>query len=169
MSINAPAEPSCWEEALLRFRSECPKLYKHLEEIRATQPQSSPDSLAEDLLTVIDAKRKTLENHELHLPFNVRNSDVKARIQRALDIIWKAVQVFKTVGDLATNIDPLHAGVAWSGMNIILQVSTQAIYFRKTQGANKLLPDGSKWSRAEYCCPRRVSSDFSAGGSICED
>lgn len=129
VSSNAPVELSCWEEAVIKLQSEHPKLYKRLEEIRTEQPQTSPDSLAERLLAVIEAKRKVLENHELPLPFNIRNSDVKARIQRALDIIWKAVQVFKTAGDVATNIDPLHAGVAWSGVNIILQVSAQAINF----------------------------------------
>lgn len=126
MSANTPAESSCWGEAILKLQSKHPKSYKHLEEIRAMHPQSSnPEGLADELLAIIDAKINVVNNPELPLPSSIRSDNTKARIQRALDIIWKSVQVCKSVGDLAADIDPLHAGVAWIGVSIILQVSAR--------------------------------------------
>lgn len=119
-------ELSCWEEAAAKLLLEQPKLYAYLEDILAAQPQPrSPKALADNLLTVIETKIRAIENRELSLPWTVRSEDNKARIQGALKVIWKALQVFKTLGDTAANIDPLHAGIAWSGVNIVLQVRFQ--------------------------------------------
>lgn len=124
MSANTPVDSSCWEEAILKLKSKHPKSYKQLEELRAMHPQSSnPEGLADELLAIIDAKISVVNNPELLLPSSARSDKTKTRIQGALNIIWKSVQLCKSVGDLAAEIDPLHAGVAWIGVSIILQVS----------------------------------------------
>lgn len=129
---NAPtndplSERSCWEQAAEKLRLDQPKLYKHLEEFRATQPQPpSSEALADDMFKVIDTNKKIMENRELPLPWKVRNEDEKVKIRKALNNVRKAVLVFRDLGQTVANIDPLHAGIAWVGVNLILQVRSEA-------------------------------------------
>jgi hypothetical protein len=44
-------------------------------------------------------------------------------LQEKADIIMKWLDRFKQVGDAAANVDPVHVGLPWAGISLLLQVS----------------------------------------------
>ena len=49
------------------------------------------------------------------------------RLSDAVDSITSFLDRFKAVGDVAVNADPIHAGLPWAGIRLILQVRTGLI------------------------------------------
>lgn len=52
----------------------------------------------------------------------MRDEGEKAKVRKAMDTILKAVVVFRDMGKVLAEIEPSHVGVAWSGVNLVLQV-----------------------------------------------
>jgi hypothetical protein len=44
------------------------------------------------------------------------------RLQDTADKIIVWLDKFKVVGDIAVNVDPMHAGLPWAGIRFLLQV-----------------------------------------------
>jgi hypothetical protein len=44
-------------------------------------------------------------------------------LQEKAEIIMKWLDRFKQVGDAASNVDPVHIGLPWAGISLLLQVS----------------------------------------------
>lgn len=116
-------EKSCWQEASERLRAEHPRLYAQLEEMLATQsqPLSSADVSGQIAKSIVASKNRLLER-DLPFPWKHRDESEKAKVRKAMDSILKAVTVFKDMGTAAASLDPCHVGIAWIGVNLILQV-----------------------------------------------
>jgi hypothetical protein len=74
--------------------------------------------MVDNLLTTAKDKRKVCEDKR----WNFRFKDHTVRLQDTADkvIVW--LDKFKEVGDIAANVDPMHAGLPWAGIRFLLQV-----------------------------------------------
>lgn len=118
-------EKPCWEEASHRLRTEHPRLFAELEEVLTaqSQPLSGKDLSGQIAKSILESQSRIRER-DLPFPWKHRNDTEKAKIRKAMDGILKAVSVFKDTGGALANLDPSHAGIAWIGVNVILQVLT---------------------------------------------
>ena len=71
------------------------------------------------MIDIIKKQKSRMEQRQWALPFRVRGREVKIRDQ--LDIVLKGLQMFKDFGTVLSNMDPVHIGIPWAGVNIILQ------------------------------------------------
>lgn len=122
---NASAHwKSYWEQAAERLATAKPKVYEAFQEICNTMPRNGA-TLAADMMNVIKGHTETMEQRQSSLPFKVRGREIKIREQ--FNKIVKAVQVFKDFGSSLASLDPIHAGIPWAAVNLILQVSLMFI------------------------------------------
>ncbi|KAF4625153.1 hypothetical protein G7Y89_g13014 [Cudoniella acicularis] len=116
-----PSDPiSYWDMAAERLREEKLEVYKAFEEIRKDIPREE-GVLAATMMDVVNKHKETMEERQWSLPFKVRGREVKIREQ--LDGVLKAVRVFKDFGSGLAALDPVHAGIPWAAVNLVLQVA----------------------------------------------
>jgi hypothetical protein len=78
-------------------------------------------------LRAAQEKRKFCEAKRWELEFKGH----KLSLRKLADAICSSLDKFKQIGDIAVNVDPLHAGLPWAGIRLLLQVwrsCTQSIY-----------------------------------------
>ena len=109
---------SYWERAAKQLEDEEPSVFAALQELRKESSRTSKD-LPSEISQIIEHHRNTMENKQWSLPFKVRGREVKIRGQ--LDIVWKVLQLFNTVGTTLASLDPVHAGIPWAGIGFIVQ------------------------------------------------
>jgi hypothetical protein len=108
-----------WQEALQRLSEKDRALIlKHFSPI-STGTTSMVDSL---LITAKD-KRKVCEDKRWNFQF--KGHTVRLRDTADKVIVW--LDKFKVVGDIAVNVDPMHAGLPWAGIRFLLQVQSTMI------------------------------------------
>ena len=71
------------------------------------------------MVDIIQKHKRTMEQRQWALPFRVRGSNVDIRDQ--LDTVLKALQMFRDFGPVLSNVDPVHIGIPWAGVSVILQ------------------------------------------------
>ena len=59
--------------------------------------------------------------------FALRGRNVRLREEVDKVVFW--LDKFKQVGDVAANADPMHAGLPWAGIRLLLEVCEFAVYF----------------------------------------
>ena len=59
-------------------------------------------------------------------------------LREKADNIVKWLDRFKQVGDVASNVDPMHVGLPWAGIRLLLEVSVAECEQRYTHGGNDL-------------------------------
>ncbi|CAI7573132.1 unnamed protein product [Penicillium pancosmium] len=122
---DAVCEKSCWQEALEKLQTEDPDVHQQLERILATQKQPlSRSDMSSQIAKSIQANQSRLKERSLPGRSVWRNRDEgeKAKVRKAMDRILKAVVVFRDMGKVLAEIEPSHVGVAWSGVNLVLQI-----------------------------------------------
>lgn len=117
------SEKSCWQEASEKLHAEYPRLYTQLEETLATKSQalSSAELSSQIAKSIVESKRRMLDR-DLPSHWKHRDESEKAKFRTAMDHVLKAVTVFRDMGSAVAQIDPSHVGIAWIGVNLILQV-----------------------------------------------
>lgn len=83
-------------------------------------PNAETVLTADMMMNVIKKHIETMEQRQSSLPFKVRGREIKIREQ--FNKIVKAVQVFKDFGSSLAGLDPIHAGIPWAAVNLVLQV-----------------------------------------------
>ncbi|KAJ5995390.1 hypothetical protein N7481_002367 [Penicillium waksmanii] len=120
---DAVCEKSCWQEALEKLQTENPDIHQQLERILATQKQPlSRSNMSSQIAKSIQANQSRLEERSLPGRWRNRDEGGKAKVRKAMDRILKAVVVFRDMGKVLVEIEPSHVGVAWSGVNLVLQI-----------------------------------------------
>jgi hypothetical protein len=103
-----------WQEALQRLsEKERALILKHF-----SPGSTDTTSMVDALLTTAKDKRKVCEDKRWNFQFKghtVRLQDTADKV-----IIW--LDKFEEVGDIAANVDPMHAGLPWAGIRFLLQV-----------------------------------------------
>ncbi|KAJ5634581.1 hypothetical protein N7528_002423 [Penicillium herquei] len=113
----------CWEEAFKRLRTEYPHLFDQLEGVPTAQSQPlSGRELSNQIAKSILESQSRIMERDLPFPWKHRNESEKAKLRKDMDNILKAVCVFKNMGSAVADIDPSHMGIAWIGVNMILQL-----------------------------------------------
>lgn len=99
-------------------------------------------------------------------PWKNRNEGDKARVRKAMDSILKAVIVFRNMGSAAASLDPSHVGVAWAGVNLVLQVPI----LHSTNSTKTWLSATvrTEWHRAKCCRAPGAGSNLSNNHKIYE-
>ena len=90
-------------------------------------------SMPSALLQAVQAKRKICEKNHWNFQYKGRT----IRLQDAADRVLIWMEKFKAVGDIAVNADPVHAGLPWAGIRLLLQVE-QKISFVFPQYADQV-------------------------------
>ncbi|RAK77846.1 uncharacterized protein BO72DRAFT_97339 [Aspergillus fijiensis CBS 313.89] len=110
------SESTCWQEASARLRTEHPQLHAQFE------GPSGADLSGQIAQSIMDSQNRTVEKDPPAAGTH-RAAHEKARVRRrAMDTILRAVTVFRDVGSAVANLDPSHVGIAWAGVNLILQL-----------------------------------------------
>ena len=109
---------SNWERAAKQLEDEEPSVFAALQELRKESSRTAKD-MPSEISQIIEQHRNTMENKQSSLPFKVRGREVKIRAQ--LDILCKVLQIFNTVGTTLASLDPVHAGIPWTGVGFIVQ------------------------------------------------
>jgi hypothetical protein len=81
-------------------------------------------NISEQLLIATERSRTALLKRQWKI--EIGNKEIVIREQ--LEKILKAVQVFKDLGSAATSIDPVHAGLPWAGLCLLMQVCSPQLY-----------------------------------------
>ena len=112
-----------WGLAYKQLLAENEPLVRDYEEVFKTAGHVSDDSAAdiqEQIQAVLVLKRKQVLQKQWRLQWC--NKPIKVRTQ--IDRIVKVIGAFKEAGSVASNVDPLHAGLPWAGICFLLAVST---------------------------------------------
>lgn len=75
-------------------------------------------SMVDALLITAKDKRKVCEDKRWNFQFKEHT----VRLQDTADKVVVWLDKFKAVGDIAVNVDPMHAGLPWAGIRFLLQV-----------------------------------------------
>jgi hypothetical protein len=81
-------------------------------------------SMPSALLQAVHAKREICEKN--HWSFQYKGRTI--RLKDAADRVLLCMEKFKAVGDIAVNADPIHAGLPWAGIRLLLQVKYQSSF-----------------------------------------
>jgi hypothetical protein len=115
-SIPTPPVPDLWLAALEKLSKGEQQLIRKMQ---PTQPTQRPLSeRMEELAGMVREKRSECEEKSYKFRFKEREiilRDVAERI-----VFW--LNKFKEVGDVAVNLDPVHAALPWAGIRLLLQV-----------------------------------------------
>ena len=121
--LPKPGRGDLWCFAYKQLLTENEPLVRDYEEVLKTAGNVSDDSAADIQLqvqAVLVLKRKQVLQKQWRLQWG--NKSIKVRTQ--IDRIVKIVDAFKEAGSVASNVDPLHAGLPWAGICFLLAVST---------------------------------------------
>ena len=81
-------------------------------------PTDDIDSVIANALSAAQEKRKLCENRRW--TFTIGGHTVRLRDEADAVILW--LDRLKKVGDIAVNVDPMHAGLPWAGIRLLLGV-----------------------------------------------
>lgn len=115
-TYSASSLPSrdLWQEALQRLSEKDRALVlKHF-----SPGSTDTTSMVDALLITAKDKRKVCEDKRWNFQFKEHT----VRLQDTADKVVVWLDKFKAVGDIAVNVDPMHAGLPWAGIRFLLQV-----------------------------------------------
>jgi hypothetical protein len=111
-----------WRDAYTKLREEKPSLVKDYEDIlfkNMGKAKPSAFGAEKSMSRIVTQKLEEMKSKEWELRW--RGKSVKVREQ--VDRIVKVVKVFKDLGSTAAPLDPIHAGLPWAGVCVLLSVS----------------------------------------------
>ena len=117
--IDATLRPDLWQLAYNKFSVEEPKLVQKYERMLLKNPES-PGS--EDLQTKMSSILSRRLNEMASRQWSIKWKGKPRQIRDQIDRIVKVVQIGKDFGSAASGLDPIHAGLPWAGVCILLQV-----------------------------------------------
>ena len=114
-----PVDSNLWDQAFARLTIRDPELAKKYERVLqdgTDMPASA--NLGLQMRAVVDKRLGALQATDWTLKFH--GKDVKVRDQ--VDRIIKVVIAVQDLGNKAATLDPLHAGLPWAGVCLLLPV-----------------------------------------------
>jgi hypothetical protein len=106
-----------WQLALNELKTDKDFPEKALAAVQQAARQGG-SNISEQLLIATERSLTALLKRQWKI--EIGNKEIVIREQ--LEKILKAVQVFKDLGSAATSIDPVHAGLPWAGLCLLMQV-----------------------------------------------
>ncbi len=116
----AQQNDSLWREAFCKFKVDDTELYDALQElVRKDQDIDQELPLESQLGSILARKQQVMRDKRW--VFYWRKKEVSVRSQ--FDKIVQVLQVIKPIGDAAATLDPIHAGIPWACISMLLPVS----------------------------------------------
>jgi hypothetical protein len=127
--VEAKNEGSLWERAYARLLKEKPEVVEEYEIILGQTTDVNGDlPLNERMTTVVDNRLGVLTSRQwkIRIPFR---KDSKIPVTVLVEKIVGVVLKFKSFGATLANLDPVHAGIPFAAVCLLLPVSSLAISF----------------------------------------
>jgi hypothetical protein len=83
------------------------------------------NSALEQALNAAQMKQNLCENKRWTFTFGGHTVTLREEADKVL--LW--LDRFKQVGDIAVNVDPIHAGLPWAGIRLLLEVRKDSDHF----------------------------------------
>jgi hypothetical protein len=112
-----------WRVAYTKLHEEKPSLVEDYENILAKdgkRDKLSPIGSEKLISGIVTQKLDEMKGNEWELKLRGKSVKVREQVER----IVKIVQVFKDLGNSVAALDPIHAGLPWAGVCVLLSVST---------------------------------------------
>ncbi len=129
-TIDATLRPDLWQLAYNKFSEEEPNLVQKYERMLLKDPESLGNK---DLQTKISSILSRKLNQMASRQWSIKWKGKPRQVRDQVDRIVKMVQIGKDFGSAAAGLDPIHAGLPWAGVCILLQVCsypTLWLYFQ---------------------------------------
>jgi hypothetical protein len=136
-----------WVAAYMKLRAENPCLAEDYHRILAkdTETPLFPSKPAEMMSTVVARKLNEMKEKE----WSIRWGNKSVKLREQVDRIVKVMIVFRDTLSPIPGLDPLHAGLPWAGVCIILSVSEDIRFLLYHRGV--MIP-AMKSTSHRYCC-----------------
>jgi hypothetical protein len=92
---------------------------------KATIPRPGPDpslGMLQNLCAIAEERRDHCENRGWKFELNGRQIILRDLAQKV--VVW--INKFMQVGDVVANVDPIHVGLPWAGVRLLLQVRAES-------------------------------------------
>lgn len=120
-TVNQLARDDLWGLAYQQLVYDQEPSIKHYERLLKAEVSNQADAgLEAQIQAFLELKRAQILQKQWKLQW--RNKSIKIRTQ--VDRIVRLIMIFKDVGTMAVNADPLHAGLPWAGICFLLAVSS---------------------------------------------
>ncbi|KAK4556422.1 hypothetical protein LTR86_006566 [Recurvomyces mirabilis] len=117
VSVPTPPRLDILDKALAHLNvAEREKIISYLE------PNNSNIASAVDKVCLAARKRK--EECETHRAWTIRYHGETVSLRDKADKVLVLFDRIKQIGDILVNVDPLHAGIPWAGIRLMLEVAT---------------------------------------------
>lgn len=146
-----------WRDAAHQLEQSDPALTKALEKIQeAASNHSQP--LADTLLAETSKRRDQLVERR----WKIRLAGREHFIREKLESIIKSIQAFKELGNTASALDPLHAGLPWAGACLVMQIASNDSdqYAKMVAGVESTASIISRYKHVEVICSNRADVKF---------
>ena len=111
-----------WDRAYARLRDQKPEIIEAYERILANTADVKPDvPLHERMRAVIDTKIRVMTSRHWKLRIPFRKDQVL--VTQILDKVVGVVLRFKSAGSVAANADPVHVGIPFAAICLLLPVN----------------------------------------------
>lgn len=117
--IDATLRPDLWQLAYIKFSENDPNLVQKYERMLLKDPESPGE---EDLQTKMSGILSRSLNKMTSRQWSIKWKGKPRQMREQVDRIVKVVQIAKDFGSAAAGLDPIHAGLPWAGVCILLQV-----------------------------------------------
>ena len=114
-----PESVDLWKAAFDELRTQHESLVRKYEQILTKNAVDYGSVSPENVIrSVLVSKREQLLHRQWRLQLGRYSIQAKDHIDR----IIRVIRAFKDVGSIAVNADPLHAGLPWAGICLVLAV-----------------------------------------------
>ena len=116
---DATLRPDLWQLAYMKLSEKDPNLVQKYERMLLKDPESSGK---EDLQTRVSSILSRNLTKMISRQWSIQWRGQPRQVRDQVDRIVKVVQIAKDLGSAAAGLDPIHAGLPWAGVCILLQV-----------------------------------------------
>lgn len=116
---DATLRPDLWQLAYMKLSQKDPNLIQKYERMLLKDLEGSGK---EDLQTRVSSILSRNLNKMTSRQWSIKWKGKPRQVRDQVDRIVKVVQIAKDFGSAAAGLDPIHAGLPWAGVCILLQV-----------------------------------------------
>ena len=117
--IDATLRPDLWQLAYNKFSVEEPKLVQKYERMLSKDTESTGnEDLQTKMSSILSRKLDEMASRQWSIKWKGKPRQVREQVDR----IVKVVRIGKDFGSAAAGLDPIHAGLPWAGVCVLLQV-----------------------------------------------
>lgn len=122
LQVAGDRRGNIWDGAYRKLRSERPDLIDAYEKILVKHADIKSDlSLAQKMSAVIAKELFTMMNRQWRFRIPWRHEPVLVR--DLVDKVGRVLTKFQTAGSIASNADPVHVGLPFAGICVLIPVS----------------------------------------------